>query len=147
MLRVPKGILEQTFAHFRACGRGRAECVTWWVGSRADVGAVAEVVHPLHTASAGGYDIDGPWQNEFWLRLAKDGLELRAQIHTHPGSAFHSSRDDSMAAVQTAGFLSLVIPEFGLGQASLNGAHLAERAPDGKWQAVSPSSRIELVES
>lgn len=139
--------MEQTFAHFRACGLGRAECVIWWLGPLAESGVIDAVAHPLHTASAGGYDIDGVWQNEFWLRLASDELELRAQIHTHPGSAFHSSRDDSMAALQTVGFLSLVIPDFGLGEPSLDGTHLAERAPDGSWCAVSPSSRIELVES
>jgi hypothetical protein len=147
VLQVPEAILEQTFAQFRACGLGRAECVTWWLGPLAEPRVVAEVVHPLHTATAGGYDIAGPWQNEFWLRLASNELELRAQIHTHPGSAFHSSRDDSMAAIQTVGFLSLVIPDFGLGKSSLHGAYLAERAPDGSWLAISPSSRIELVKS
>ena len=145
MLKVPKRIVEQTFAHFRACGSGRAECVTWWLGPLAESGIVDEVVHPVHTATSGGYDIDGAWQNGFWLRLAKDELELRAQVHTHPGSAFHSSRDDSMAAAQTVGFLSLVIPNFGLGELSLSGAHLAERASDGSWRSALPSSRIELV--
>jgi hypothetical protein len=67
-------------------------------------------------------------------------------VHTHAASAFHSSRDDNMAAIQTAGFVSLVIPRFALGEGSLEGAHLERRGQDGAWQAVlSPNDEIIVI--
>jgi len=103
---------------------------------------VDEVVHPRHSAHAGGYDVDGAWQNQLWLRLAREGRRLLAQVHTHPAAAYHSRRDDLMAAQQTPGFLSLVVPEFALGDVSLRATYLAERAADGSWVSVDPAQKI-----
>jgi hypothetical protein len=136
MLRLSRRLLGATFDQLRSCGAGRRECVVYWLGLRNADGEVSHVVHPRHIATASSYDVDGGWLNEFWLRLSRDELEMRAQVHTHPASAFHSSRDDHMAAIQTAGFASLVIPGFALGEVSLEGAHLQRRGQDGVWQAV-----------
>lgn len=105
---------------------------------------VDEVVHPMHSAHAGGYDVDGGWQNELWLRLGREDRRLLAQVHTHPGAAYHSQRDDAMAALQTPGFLSLVVPNFALGEISLRGTHLTERAGNGDWVAVDVTKTIEI---
>jgi hypothetical protein len=144
MLTVPARILQRSLEHLRACGRGRAECIVYWLGPLDHPDTIDEVVHPAHTATAGGYDVDGRWLNQLWLRLARERLELRAQVHTHPGAAYHSSRDDAMAALQTEGFLSLVIPEFALGGDPLTGAHLAERAADGRWHAADPATELSI---
>jgi YD repeat-containing protein len=146
VLRIRRELLEETFEHFRSCGRGRRECVAYWLGPRDADGQVTGVVHPRHSATATSYDVDGSWVTEFWLRLAEDGLALLAQVHTHPDSAFHSSRDDDRAALQTAGFVSLVIPRFGQGAVSLDGTHLALRGRDGAWATVAvPSDEIEVT--
>jgi proteasome lid subunit RPN8/RPN11 len=145
VLRLRRAVLEETFSHLRSCGVGRRECVAYWLGPRAAEGEATEVVHPRHTATATAYDVDGAWLNELWLRLARDELDLRAQVHTHPGSAFHSSRDDDMAAIQIAGFRSLVIPNFALGPVSLDGAHLERRDADGEWQQADPTAEIEVL--
>jgi hypothetical protein len=144
MLTVPARILGRSLEHLRACGRGRAECVVYWLGRLDRPDTIDEVVHPAHTATAGGYDVDGRWLNQLWLRLARERLELRAQVHTHPGAAYHSSRDDAMAALQTEGFLSLVIPDFALGDDPLTDAHLAERADDGRWRTADPATRLSI---
>lgn len=143
MLKLPRKLLGETFDQLRACGTGRRECVVYWLGRRDIEGEVSHVVHPRHVATATSYDVDGGWLNELWLQLARDELELRAHVHTHPGSAFHSARDDDMAAIQTAGFASVVIPRFALGEVSLKGAHLERRDNDGRWQAV-PRLRDEI---
>jgi len=145
VLRLRRELLEETFEHLRACGAGRRECVAYWLGPRSQDGEVSEIVHPGHSATATSYDVDGSWLNELWVRLARQELELRAQVHTHPGSAFHSSRDNHMAAIQTAGFASLVIPRFALGDVSLEGVHLERRGSDGGWQAANASDAIEVT--
>jgi proteasome lid subunit RPN8/RPN11 len=142
MLRLPEPLLAQAFEHFRACGRGRAECVMYFVGP--DGGPVRAAVHPRHTASAVGYDVDGTWINQFWLDLARESQRVLLQAHTHPGSTFHSSRDDELALLNTAGFLSLVVPDFGLGPVGLNGAYLAQRDEHGEWQTVDIAQELEL---
>jgi hypothetical protein len=40
---------------------------------------------------------------------------MLCQIHTHPGTAFHSAADDSGAYTDEIGFLSIVVPQFGVG--------------------------------
>lgn len=146
MLEVPKSLLAQTFAHFRACGEGRAECVAYWLGPLDAPTVVDEVVQPRHTAHAGGYDVDGACVNELWVRLAAEHREVRAQVHTHPGSAFHSSRDDALALIERPGFLSLVIPGFALDAVGLDGAHLAIRDDNGRWINAELERELKVVE-
>lgn len=142
MLRVTSTVLPDSFEILRSCGRGLAECVVYWLGPSGDANLVDEVVHPRHSAHVGGYDVDGAWQNQLWLRLAREDRRLLTQVHTHPAAAYHSQRDDAMAALQTPGFLSLVVPDFALGEISLHGTHLAERAADGSWVSVDPTQKI-----
>lgn len=45
--------------------------------------------------------------------LSESGLRLIAQVHSHPGEAYHSEADDRYAIVTAEGGLSLVVPNFG----------------------------------
>ena len=44
--------------------------------------------------------------------LRSDRLKVVAQVHSHPGKAFHSEADDQWAIVRNVGALSLVLPQF-----------------------------------
>ena len=55
------------------------------------------------------------------------------QVHTHPGAAFHSPTDDAWPIVHLEGFLSLVLPDFGLGPVGLARSYLAEMGCDGDF--------------
>ena len=145
MLSVPEAVVAETFDHFRACGQGRAECVVYWTGPAATPHQIDDVVHPHHRAGAVHYDVDGPWINEFWVALGRDNRAVRAQVHTHPGETFHSSRDDELALVQLADFVSLVIPRFGQGAVGLAGAYLTKRDASGNWRPASLEAEIEVV--
>jgi hypothetical protein len=76
------------------------------------------------------------------LRLRKENLGIRVQVHTHPGPAFHSAVDDTYPIIHTPGFLSLVIPNFALGTVGFDGAFLTEIQPDGRWRQVDISKRL-----
>lgn len=145
MLNITREVLEQSFAALRTCGAGRAECVVFWVGALERPEHVDEVVHPRHTATAVGYDVDPMWIGEFWLDLAERACAIRAQVHTHPGPAFHSTRDDSLPLIHTEGYLSLVIPRFASGPVGLSGTHLAERSSDGQWGARDPRELLAVT--
>jgi proteasome lid subunit RPN8/RPN11 len=46
--------------------------------------------------------------------LRRERLMVAAQVHSHPGEAFHSYADDRWAIVRHEGALSLVVPDFAL---------------------------------
>ena len=46
------------------------------------------------------------------LLLQRDEFVL-AQVHSHPGIAFHSDLDDYGAATLRSGFVSIVVPDYG----------------------------------
>ena len=144
ILTLHREVLGHSFEHLRSCGGGNEECVVLWVGPQANVEYVDEVVLPRHTASAVHYDIDPAWIGGFWLDLAKRERTVRCQVHTHPGRAYHSSRDDDLALVHTAGYLSLVLPRFATGKVGLDGSFLAVRSEDGSWSALDPTETIEV---
>jgi hypothetical protein len=138
-------VLERSFAHFRECGRGRRECQVLWIGPWQSPDVIAKVVHPKHEARIGGFVLDDRWINAFWIELGNTDMGIRVQVHTHPGEAFHSPIDDEFPIIHKPGFLSLVIPNFGLGQVGFAEAYLAEIQPNGSWQEVSISSRLALT--
>jgi hypothetical protein len=145
LYRLPRSILNQTFAHFRGCGLGRRECQVLWVSPWDAPNTIIKAVHPEHQAHAGGFVLDDLWLNEFWFGLAQENLGVRIQVHTHPGEAFHSPTDDAFPIIHTVGFLSLVIPNFALGPIGFEDAFLTEIQADGRWRAVAIAERLALT--
>ena len=143
--KVGAGLLAETFALFRQCGGGRRECQVLWTSAWDDLTNISHVVHPNHLSHSGGFELASDWINRFWLELAHGHRGIRVQVHTHPGEAFHSRIDDDYPIIHTVGFLSLVIPDFGLGPVGLNRAHLAEIGTNGEWQEVKPDARLEII--
>lgn len=143
---VPQRVLDQTFDFFRRCGGGRRECQMLWTSSWRSPESIAEAVHPAHRAHAGGFDVEDDWLTSFWLKLAATATGIRVQVHTHPGTAFHSPTDDEYPIINTPGFLSLVVPNFGLGPVGFAGAFLVEIGADGRWREVKVGSRIRIVQ-
>ena len=143
--KLSRAILASTFDKFRECGSGLHECQIFWIGPWERPLTVSEPVHPRHWSHSSGFDVEGGWLNTFWLELAAKRVGVRVQVHTHPGRAFHSATDDAFPIVHLPGFLSLVIPNFGLGPVTFEGAYLAELTEGGQWRNVPVRSRIELV--
>lgn len=143
--RVPEAVLRESFAELRRCGAGRRECQVLWTSPWIDPARVTTVIHPVHHAQGDGFELDGEWLTTFWRELVEGGTGVRVQVHTHPGRAFHSATDDEWPIVHTPGFLSLVIPRFGLGEVGFEGAYLAELGTDGRWCETSITDRLEVV--
>lgn len=53
---------------------------------------------------------------------ARCELQVVAQVHTHPGEAYHSDGDVDGAKIRYPGYVSLVLPEYGVHLPSLTGA-------------------------
>jgi hypothetical protein len=141
-LTLTPGILAGTFGRLRDCGQGRDECVVYWTGPRESMGAVDDVLVPVHQAGPDWYKTDPQWVNNLFLQLRRDRRAVRAQIHTHPRAASHSATDDRYPVAPSPGFCSLVIPCFGTGPVSLAGAYLAVLQDDCTWAELDPSTEI-----
>lgn len=141
---VGEGLLEQTLTAFRGCGAGRRECVVFWAGPVDRPNEVDLVLHPDHTSARGGYEVSAAWLTETWNRLADERRSIRLQVHTHPRAAFHSRTDDAHPIVTTPGFLSLVLPRFGLPPQTLKDVFLARLEPDGTFVEVTIAETIAI---
>lgn len=135
---VPQDVLSETFDQLRECGDSRRECVVFWTCANEEPQRVTEFVHPVHTASAVGYEVDSGWVNAFFLDLRRRQRAVRVQVHTHPGLASHSDVDDEFALAPATGFISLVIPDFATGVPGLARAHAAAMTAHGTWTTTPP---------
>src|SRR5205807_9110857 len=68
-------------------------------------------------------------------RLASTAWFILAQVHSHPRGAFHSSVDDAYPISHQPGFLSVVVPDFGV-RAPLQGWAYYEYCGVGAWRPI-----------
>jgi len=101
--------------------------------------------HPVHQRGPGGYEIDSGWLTKYWFRLAHERRTIRAQLHTHPGPAFHSPTDDHCPVVSQPGFLSIVIPDYATGPVALEAAWVGRLDENGRWRPVAVQDAIEFT--
>ena len=144
LLRLAPSIVETSFEILRACGRGKCECAVYWTGpSIEDLADVVE--HPIHLRSPFGYEIESNWLTQFWKQLAGSRRSIKAQVHTHPGEAFHSATDDQWPIISQSGFLSVVIPTFATGKPTLEHAWIGRLQPNGSWRQVASEEAVVLA--
>lgn len=134
MITCSPELVDRSIDEFWTCSGGRSECVVYWLAMQSQPLEVVQVVHPVHTASVFGYVVDDAWLTRFSFSLADGGLTAIAQLHTHP-SCFvdHSDTDDEFVLVPSAGFVSIVVPDFArYFTRSRCGIHVLE--PSGLWR-------------
>ncbi len=133
-LLVPRTIVNATTAHLRASGEHGCEEFAFWSGRLIDgrIGIVTRVFRPRSSQSRGHVTIDDDAQLLAMTDLVHEHDELvLCQLHTHPADAFHSPADDEGALTDEIGFLSLVLPQFGVG--GLAAAETFRRGDQG-WE-------------
>jgi proteasome lid subunit RPN8/RPN11 len=145
VLEIERKFLDETLEQLQVCGAGRTECVAYWVGDRIEPQRPRRLVHPLHRADNGGYQVDSQFVNELFLSLRKTGEFVRAQVHSHPRAAFHSRTDDQFCLTPSAGFVSLVVPNFANGPVDLSTWYLTEMQEDGTWRELDVGSALVLM--
>jgi hypothetical protein len=118
---IPQPLLELTFEHLHRYGRYGSEGLVYWAGS---IGAggdnLVQVVLLVNHRPQGPRVEVSRQEARLLLRTLKElDVKLLAQIHSHPGAAFHSRGDDEHATSFHPGFLSIVVPELGRTQPTL----------------------------
>lgn len=146
---VSEAIRRATEAHFRECGNGSRECVTFWAASRtaSDIAEVARVIHPQHAATLVSTQVGPDVLYDINESLYTNRQMLVAQLHIHPGPAFHSATDDAFPIVQSPGFYSIVLPDFGSrGLKGMPGCFVAEFSLDLDWRALAKDERETFIQ-
>jgi proteasome lid subunit RPN8/RPN11 len=101
--------------HFGSYG---CEGLVLWVGKLGNeeahvTRAFVPDQQPMKSEEGVGYFVDSTALFELNRSLVETDLRLIAQVHSHPGEAYHSEADDRYAIVTADGGLSLVVPNFG----------------------------------
>lgn len=117
---VSKACLDATYRLLRRAGRGGYEGVVLWPGRRDGPRiSIEEALVPRQTVFRSeyglGYRVDEDELARIADHLADNQLVLPAQVHSHPGEAYHSEADDTDPIVATLGGLSIVVPDFASG--------------------------------
>jgi hypothetical protein len=119
-ISVPQGVVSGTMQVLRRYGTRGYEGMVLWVGTTSqDRATVIDAWVPpqqsLRDENGVGYFVPGEALVEISSELRSRGVGLIAQVHSHPGRAYHSPADDQYAIVTTNGGFSLVVPNFGRG--------------------------------
>lgn len=117
---IPSHVRTSTEEALQSAGRDGYELFVLWTGSvmggdfRADYAYV-----PNQSSSREDSEllvhVKGPALFKLNRWLFEHRQVLAAQIHTHPGRAYHSDTDNAFPIVTTLGGLSIVLPDFAAG--------------------------------
>ncbi|MGX9182208.1 Mov34/MPN/PAD-1 family protein [Mesorhizobium sp. BHbdii] len=147
---LPQHCVSKVQAHLRSVGRQGHEGMGLWVGDQqGQYFNVTEAVIPAqrHVRTSDGICVIVPADELHRLNvwLYKRGLKLLAQIHSHPGRAYHSTTDDAYAIATTVGCLSLVVPNFAREPFDL--ARIAAYQLDAKanWSEVPSAALARMI--
>lgn len=76
---------------------------------------------------------------------SKRGLEVLADIHTHPGAAFFSGTDRDHPMVPVRGHLAIVVPDYALGKTSPQDCAMFRFLGGRHWEELSTKGRNSKV--
>ena len=147
---VPMAAVTTIQAHLRERGRKGVEGVALWAGRREGRHyQVLEAVIPEQTAYQTGsgllYRVEGDELHRINLWLREHGLTLIAQVHSHPGAAYHSTTDDEYPIVTKTGSLSIVVPNFAARSFNLNDCAVFRLLPPRGWVQLSATGVHALI--
>lgn len=150
-LTCARATIVRTLELLRAGGEAGHEHVVLWLAAASNPGAVTEVYDPEQVTARDRFRIPPSGMLALSRRLRAGRLRVAAQVHTHPGQAFHSEADDEWALVRHVGALSLVLPRFAAASCPdsfLDDAMTYELSAAGAWLHVpnrGSDARMEIM--
>ena len=113
---IRREVLEQTSRHLKKYGKEQSESLVFWAGwvdeeCNAHV-TDCKIAKDINWKLGVRVELDGMLQ--LMDELIKEDLILLAQVHSHPGDFGHSYGDDLTASSYRKGYISIVVPNWGL---------------------------------
>ena len=98
MLRCSTAMIKTTLEAIRLGGRARKEVLVLWLGRRQCDGVnVVEAFVPPQIARVDQFRGPPEAMRDVMRHLRETRTHICAQVHSHPGEAFHSAADDAWA--------------------------------------------------
>lgn len=141
-VNIPYDILIETSEALRAFGEQECEGLVLWLGhiKRDNTRYVERILVPpqdsIKSEDGVGYFVTSETLFSLNKFLSETGLRLLAQLHSHPGRAYHSTADDRYCIVTTEGGFSIVVPNFGFGPSDLY-QWAVYQLTEGLWEKMS----------
>jgi hypothetical protein len=150
-VRAPKEVIADTQAHLREVGRKGLEGVALWAGKHtAGIFTVERAIIPsqkaFRTEQGLLYTVGPEELHRINVWLYENQMTLIAQIHSHPGAAYHSETDDSYPIVTTVGALSLVVPDFARAPFELENCAVYRLFSGRGWVELSTTEAEQLIQ-
>jgi hypothetical protein len=150
-VRVPRRVAAATQAWLREAGVQGLEGIVLWAGTKAGntfsvSHAIAPKQHGVRSAEGVAVAVDSAELHRLNVWLFDNNLRLIAQIHSHPGAAYHSATDDAFPIATTAGSLSLVVPDFACRPFDLRECSVYRLSAQGVWLPLPTSHVLSLIE-
>ena len=133
-------------------GKSLHEGVAYWAGRRITEGCLLTTcIAPAAITSRGSFETSARANARVIAYLGTVGLELIAQVHSHPGDFVgHSDGDDRRALMPYEGFLSIVVPNYGrdgMRPFTKCGVHLFESSRFRRLTVDDVERRFRVVDS
>ncbi|TIQ37179.1 MAG: hypothetical protein E5X48_07400 [Mesorhizobium sp.] len=144
-IKIGRGVVAATIERLQAAGLMGHERAVLWLGKGTD--RIDELYEPRQRTRADQFYFDRQSMQMLFAHLREKRLRVLAQVHSHPGRAFHSEADDEWAIVRHAGALSLVLPRFAQEATVDNFFGLAATyvlSTENEWKEVPGATLLEL---
>lgn len=146
-------LLRTTIAVLRRGGERREERVAVWLSTAASraPAPIVEVYEPDQVAEVDFFRLPRASMRSLMEHLRSTRRRIVAQIHTHPGRAYHSKVDAEWAIVRHVGALSLVLPRFAATTTPenfLEEVMTYEYSATGDWEqcpSTGPGARVRVT--
>ncbi len=140
---VPADVLATTLASLSSAGRKGFEAFVVWGGIREDGGKAFRfqtVLMPRQESYRTDHGllvhIEEDAIDETNRSLNERGMILGGQAHSHPTGAYHSDTDDTLPLVTLLGGISVVVPDFALGQTDPGSLAWFRLMGYGRWLPI-----------
>lgn len=137
-VQLPRSCAQAAINWLYKAGTRQVEGVALFAGTRdGNTFIIKRTIIPEQEAGdiEGGliYVVDGKELHRISLELFDSGLQLFAQIHSHPGMAYHSETDDAYPIVTVVGGISIVVPNFARGGVNIAEWAVYKLLPETGW--------------
>jgi len=79
---------------------------------------------------------DGRYFGALWERCRAAGLDVVADVHTHPGAAFQSPSDQAHPMIACAGHVALIVPNFAMPPVRVREIGMYRYLGSKKWEPL-----------
>ena len=151
--RVRRDGIHETVDAIQSAGRHCHEVLVIWSGNIDGDGFNVTAVHIPEQSSYRTEEglcvvVDGPSLHRLNVWLHTEKQIIGAQVHGHPGMAYHSETDDAYPVATLEGSLSIVLPDFGRDGIWAEGVAAYRLVGVGQWaELAGPLEKlIEVVD-